>query len=102
MRYCAISVKRYLRRLRIDAQRLQHSFVCVCYGPGKAVSLSVLFQPFDTFVGACANNVEGDLVIVARTDVILDAPQLDAAGSSPGCVKVQESRLALISETGGS
>ena len=72
--YRPIAANRYLRSLAGDVQRLEHSRVRVCHGPGEALSLSVLFQLLNALGRARADYVKGDPILVVCANLLLDAP----------------------------
>ena len=101
MDYRPVAADGDLRGLAPDVQRGQHSLVRVGHGPGETLLLPVLIELFDALVRVRADDVERDLVTVVRTDLVIQAPQLGAAGRSIGGVEVEEHRLALFCESCG-
>ena len=73
----------------------------VGHGPGETLLLPVCVEFFDALVWACADDVESDLVTIVGADLVVQAPQLGAAGRSIGRVEVQEYRLALFDQPSG-
>lgn len=74
MRDSAITANRYLGRLCIDSQLVQHAFVRVGDGPRQVVALPIGFQCLYAFRRVRANDVERESVVVFRSNLFLDTP----------------------------
>lgn len=98
MRDRPVAAYRYLRCLSGYIECIQHTLVRERHRPGEALLLSVRLELVYVLEWVSTHHVDCHPVVIVRTDLLLQAPQLGAAGRSKRSVEVQEHRLALVGE----